>query len=203
MDILPLLEKLQAIAKEGLYYTKDVYDRQRYEKLLELTAEYFGQILEIPTNEVREDLKKDLGKLGIFPILGSVAAIFDQAGKILLLKRTDDQKWCMPCGSVEAGESPEQAACREAQEETGLDVQILELVKVYTSFPSQEYGLYTLVSTVYLCEMIGGTLTNSHEDLGLEYWNIDDVPIWHKSMESAARDAHQVWLKRQALGALD
>ncbi len=40
MDALPLLEKLQAIAKLGLYYTKDIYDRQRYEQLLALTAEY-------------------------------------------------------------------------------------------------------------------------------------------------------------------
>ena len=202
MDILPLLEKLQSIAKLGLYYTKDIYDRQRYEQLLELTTEYYGQVLEIPAKEAQDHLKKDLEKLGVSPILGSAAAIFDSGGKILLMKRTDNQKWCMPTGLVEAGESPELGAIREAKEETGLDVQILELVKVYTRFPSAEYGMYTLVGTVYLCKMIGGVLTRSHEDLGLQYWNIDEVPIWHSNMQSHARDAHQVWLRRQALGAL-
>jgi ADP-ribose pyrophosphatase YjhB (NUDIX family) len=199
MDALPLLEKLQAIAKLGLYYTKDIYDRQRYEQLLELTAEYYGHALEMPSSQARENLKRDLEKLGVCPVLGSDAAIFDSRGKILLLKRTDNEKWCLPCGLVEAGESPEQGAIREAREETGLDVQILELVKVYTRFPNAEYGLYTLVSTVFLCEVIGGVLTRSHEDLGLEYWNIEEVPIWHSNMEAHARDAHRLWLKRQAL----
>jgi ADP-ribose pyrophosphatase YjhB (NUDIX family) len=196
MDALPLLEKLQAIAKLGLYYTKDIYDRQRYEQLLTLTAEYYGHALEMPKEETRGKLEKDLGKLGVSPYLGSDAAIFDSSGRILLMKRTDNEKWCLPCGLVEAGESPEQGAIREAKEETGLDVQILELVKVYSRFPSPEYGLYTLVSTVYLCEVIGGVLTRSHEDLGLQYWNIEEVPVWHLEMESHALDAHAVWLKR-------
>ncbi len=197
MNALPLLEKLQSIAKQGLYYTKDIYDRQRYEQLLELTAEYYGHALEMPAPETRENLKKDLGKLGVFPVLGSAAAIFDSSGRVLLMKRTDNEKWCLPTGLVEAGESPEQGAVREAKEETGLDVQVLELVKVYTRFPNAEYGLHTLVGTVYLCEVTGGTLTRSHEDLGLEYWNIDEVPIWHAAMESHARDAHAIWLKQQ------
>ncbi len=43
----------------------------------------------------------------------------------------------------------------------------LELVGVYTRLPSIEYGLYSLVSMVYLCEMTGGTVQHSHEGLGL------------------------------------
>ncbi len=198
MNALPLLEKLQSIAKLGLYYTKDIYDRQRYEQLLELTVKYYGHALEIPIAKARANLEYDLSKLGVCPVMGSDAAIFDSSGKILLMKRTDNQKWCLPCGLVEAGESPEQGAVREAKEETGLDVQILELVKVYTRFPSAEYGLYTLVSTVYLCEAVGGVLTRSHEDLGLQYWDIEKVPIWHSNMEAHARDAHAIWLKRQS-----
>jgi 8-oxo-dGTP pyrophosphatase MutT (NUDIX family) len=112
------------------------------------------------------------------------------------MKRTDNQKWCMPCGLNEVGESPEQAAVREAKEETGLDVRVLELVGVYTRFPSAEYGLYTLVSTVYLCQIVGGKLQRSHEDLGLEYWSLDAVPDWHFNQEPEARDAFAVWQKR-------
>jgi hypothetical protein len=39
MDALPLLEKLQAIAKLGLHYNQNIYDTQRYQQLLELTEE--------------------------------------------------------------------------------------------------------------------------------------------------------------------
>ena len=47
LDILPLLEKIQAIARNGLTYAKDFYDRERYEKLLELANEYTGLALDL------------------------------------------------------------------------------------------------------------------------------------------------------------
>ncbi len=193
MDALPLLEKLKSIATQGLHYTKDVYDRQRYEELLELVSEHYGLILEMPASEVQARLVTDLSKLSITPLLGSDAAIFDATGQILLMKRVDNGKWCLPCGMVEAGESPEAATVREAREETGLEVKTLELVGVYTRFPSAEYGLYTLVKTIYLCEVIGGTLRRSHEDLGLQYWKIEDVPIWHCDMHRQALEAKTRW----------
>jgi Hydrolase of X-linked nucleoside diphosphate N terminal len=40
LDIWPLLEKIQALAKNGLTYAKDFYDHERYEKLLGLANEY-------------------------------------------------------------------------------------------------------------------------------------------------------------------
>jgi 8-oxo-dGTP pyrophosphatase MutT (NUDIX family) len=197
MDALPLLEKLNAIATLGLHYTKDVYDRQRYQQLLELVTLHYGQALELPPEAVRARLETDLKRLSVTPVLGSDAAIFDDAGQILLMKRVDNRKWCLPCGLVEAGESPEQAAVREAKEETGLEVGVLELIGVYTRFPSAEYGLYTLVKTVYLCEVLGGSLRSSHEDLGLQYWNIEDVPIWHCDMHRQALEARERWQLRR------
>jgi ADP-ribose pyrophosphatase YjhB (NUDIX family) len=196
LDALPLLEQLKTIATLGLHYTKDVYDRARYEQIMKLVEEYYGHALEMPSSEVHAQFRNQLEQLSISPIVGADAAIFDSSGKILLMKRVDNSKWCLPCGLVEAGESPEQAAIREAREETGLEVKILELVGVYTRLPSVEYGLYTLVSTVYLCEVTGGTLQRSHEDLGLQYWDIEEVPVWHGNQAQQARDARA---KHQAL----
>ncbi len=196
MDALPLLEQLKAIASLGLHYSKDVYDRGRYEQIMKLVEEYYGHALEMPAEDVHAQFRTQLGQLSITPRIGSDAAIFDSSGKILLMKRADNAKWCLPCGLVEAGESPEQAAIREAKEETGLEVKILELVGMYTRLPSVEYGLFTIVSTVYLCEVFGGTLQRSHEDLGLQYWNLEGVPIWHSDMEQKARDAKVRFLAR-------
>jgi ADP-ribose pyrophosphatase YjhB (NUDIX family) len=195
-DILPLLEKIQAIAKNGLTYAKDFYDRERYEKLLELVDEYSGLAFDLPATEVRERHARELGP--ITPKLGADAAIFDDQGRILLMLRTDNQRWCMPCGLQDVGESPEECALREAREETGLEVQVLELVDVFTRLPRAEYTPFTLVSVVYLCEVIGGKLQSSHEDLGLKYWNLEEVPIWHGDQEVQARAARQKWLARHA-----
>ncbi len=186
---MPLLEQLKAIAMLGLHFSKNVYDQERYEQLLKLVEEYYGHALRTPPADVHAQFRNQLSQLSITPRIGSDAAIFDSSGKILLLKRSDDAKWCLPCGLVDAGESPEQAAIREAKEETGLEVKILELVGIYTRLPSIEWGLFTIVSTVYLCKVIGGTLQNSHEDLGLQYWEIEEVPVWHGNQEQQARDA--------------
>lgn len=195
-DPLPLLEKIQAIAKTGLHYSKDPYDAERYRQLLELASEYYGRLLEAPPQAVREQLLKDLG--AVTPKVGSGAAVFDAEGRILLMLRRDNRRWCMPCGLVEVGETPEQCAVREAKEETGLEVRPLELVGVFTRFPMKEYTAFTLVSTVYLCEAVGGELRGSHEDLGLAYWELDEVPVWHGHQEEQARLAHALWRKRRA-----
>ena len=104
MDILPLLDELQIIARNGLHYAQNPYDRERYERLMELTARHYGEALDLPPAAVRERLSKELGY--VTPKVGADAAIFNPAGEILLVLRADDQCWCLPCGWVEPYESP-------------------------------------------------------------------------------------------------
>ena len=193
MDILPLLDELQTMARNGLTYANNPYDKERYTRLLELVSIYYGKILEIPSDEVKQRFTQELGY--ITPKVGGDAAIFDETGKILLVLRTDDRQWCLPCGWVEPGESPEQTAVRETKEETNLEVQVLQLVDVFTRLPNIGYGPHTAVAVVYLCEIIGGSLELSHEHLEARYWTIDDVPAWHELHEHYARGAFRVWQK--------
>ena len=57
------------------------------------------------------------------PTLGVEIAIIE-AGKVLLIKRRDFGVWLLPGGGIDAGESAAEAAVREAQEETGLEVEL-------------------------------------------------------------------------------
>ena len=116
MDILPLLDGIQTIARNGLAFSAGPYDRERYERLLDLASSYYGQALDLPPAEVRRRLTAELGY--ITPKVGAEAAVFDEAGRILLVRRSDDGLWCLPCGWVEPNESPAEAAVREAWEET-------------------------------------------------------------------------------------
>jgi len=58
--------------------------------------------------------------------------VVNEAGHILLIRRTDNDNWALPGGAMDLGESLVDAACRETEEETGVHVQVTGLVGVYT-----------------------------------------------------------------------
>jgi 8-oxo-dGTP diphosphatase len=63
----------------------------------------------------------------------AAVALFDSAGNILLLRRKDNDKWTMPGGTLDFGESLTDCAIREVREETGLQIRITGLIGTYTN----------------------------------------------------------------------
>jgi hypothetical protein len=61
MDIMPLLDELQTIARNGLFYATDPYDRERYERLMQLVTGYYGEAVDLPPVEVRRRFAAELG----------------------------------------------------------------------------------------------------------------------------------------------
>src|SRR5215469_1683850 len=62
----------------------------------------------------------------------AAVALFDSDGNILLLRRKDNDKWTMPGGTLDFGESLTDCAIREVREETGLEIRITGLIGTYT-----------------------------------------------------------------------
>ena len=196
MDLLPLLDELQAIARNGLRYVHDPYDRQRYERLLELAGEYYGAVLDVPAAAMQRRLAAQVG--AATPHLGATAAIVDDAGRMLLLQRADDRCWSLPGGAVEVNEPPQTAAVRELREETGLETRAVQLVDVFWKPAQRTGGPHSVVAAVYLCEVTGGSLVCSDEGVDLRYWALDEVPVWHFDHEEQARAAYTCWKARTA-----
>jgi len=90
----------------------------------------------------------------------SGAAVVGPGDRILLLRRADEDIWCLPKGTVEPGESLEETAVREVREETGLRVRLLQpLHKVRYSFFWPPGGVnYDKTVAYFLAEPIGGRL---------------------------------------------
>lgn len=63
---------------------------------------------------------------------GGSAIVADEQGRILMQRRTDSGNWALPGGVMDIGETLEQCVIREVKEETGLDIEIIGLVGVYT-----------------------------------------------------------------------
>ena len=101
----------------------------------------------------------------------AAGVIFDQDNKILLVKSTYQRfhPWGLPGGSLDYGESPEDAVKREVWEETGLNVQIKRLLLIKTWSPDR-IGLY------YLCEITGGEIHPTDEVSESDYFSLDALP---------------------------
>ena len=200
MDTFSLLDEIQTIARNGLYHTFSLYDRERYERLMQLTTQTYSELLEVPAEAIRARFLNELGY--ITPKVGSDAAIFDESGRILLMERADGSGWCLPCGWVEPNEKPVKAVVREVREETGLEVEVQQLVGLFTRMPSAKNGPHTMIAVVHLCHVVGGELTLSHEGSALRYWPIDEVQNWHATHERYARAAHEMWKSEHLLPAI-
>jgi ADP-ribose pyrophosphatase YjhB (NUDIX family) len=200
MDIFSLLDELRAIARNGLHFASDPYDRERYEHLMRLATQTYSELLEMPNETIRARFLSEVGY--ITPKVGTDAAIFNENGEILLMERADGSGWCLPCGWVEPNEKPIEAVIREAREETGFKIEVKQLVGVFTRMPSAKNGPHTMIAVVHLCEIIGGKLTLSHEGSALRYWSIDEVQNWFATHEKYARAAYEVWESEQLLPAV-
>src|SRR2546422_11513153 len=90
----------------------------------------------------------------------SGAAVVGPGDRILLLRRADEDIWCLPKGTVEPGETLEETAVREVREETGLQVRILApLTEIRYRFYSPRDGANVDKRVVYfLAERVGGRL---------------------------------------------
>ena len=169
--MLKILEEIRAIAQLGLNYSSDVYDRERYERLLTIACSEYASLSDRPPEVISDRFKTELGH--ITPKVGVSAAIFNLEDEILLVRRTDDLSWCLPCGWAEVNETPQQSLVREVREETGLRVEVKDLIRLNTRMPG-DFGLpHTTYHLEFWCEVLDGTFTESHETTNIEFYPIN------------------------------
>ncbi len=103
----------------------------------------------------------------------AATAVVERAGQVLMLRRaveTGYGLWSLPGGYVDRGEVVEVAAAREVREETGLQVQIGELVGLFS-----EEG-HPVVVAAYVAVETGGKLEAGPEALELGFYSLDGLP---------------------------
>ena len=107
------------------------------------------------------------------------AVITDDEGRILLAKRTDNQLWTIPGGGMKPGETIAETAIREVKEETGIDVEVVSLIGIYSN-PQHvvEYSdgeVRQQFSICFACQPVGGEPTPSDETNEVGYFSPDET----------------------------
>lgn len=129
----------------------------------------------------------------VTPRLTADAVIVDPSRGVVLIRRGHPPfagQWALPGGFVECGETCEAACAREAREETGLDVDPVQLLGVYSAPGRDPRG--ATVSTVYLCRVVGGSLAGGDDALEARWFA--DLHAVELAFDHAAILADGCWL---------
>ena len=119
-------------------------------------------------------------------VVATSAVVTDDAGRILLQRRTDSGNWALPGGGMEMNESLADSVVREVKEETGLDIEVTGLVGTYTD--PRHIIAYTdgevrrQFNICYTARVTGGQLAISDESTELRFIDpaeLDSLPVHH------------------------
>lgn len=122
------------------------------------------------------------------------AIVTDGEGRILLHRRSDNLLWSLPGGTMELGESIKETVKREVLEETGLLVEPISVVGIYTNpchlIAYDDGEVRQEFSICFACKTIGGTLKASEESLDIRYFakaELETLPI-HQTNRQRIQD---------------
>lgn len=111
------------------------------------------------------------------PIL-VIDVIIEKDNKIVLIKRKNEPfkgKLAIPGGKVEVGETVEESAIREAKEETSLDIELTDVMGIYSD-PRRD-PRWPSVSTVFIAKPVGGKLKAGSDAEGVFWFNVNEVDL--------------------------
>lgn len=165
--------ELQSLAQAGLTYSKDPYDKERYNQIRDISAEILAYKSDISVEKVKDLFCNEVGYQT--PKLDTRAAIFEN-GKILLVKENNG-KWSLPGGWVDVNVSVKENVIKEVKEESGLDVSADKIITIQDrakhNLPLYPYGICKIF---VLCSILGGEFEKNIETTEFQYFDKDKLP---------------------------
>lgn len=172
--LLEYIAEIQSIAQAGLFYGKDPFDKERYERLREISAEMLTLKTDLSLNTVQDLFCSDYGYQT--PKVDTRAAVF-KGGKILLVHEKSGA-WALPGGWCEYNMSPADNAVKEVKEEAGKDITVKSVIAVQNrDNHNQPRYVYGVVKIFYLCEETGGEFIPNVETTEIGYFRQEDIPL--------------------------
>ncbi len=174
MNVLDCARKMQAIAHNGLVFTLDPFDRERYQQLQALADSLLAGELQLLPQSIGPLLQLDEGY--VTPKVDVRGAVFRDES-ILLVRERSDGKWSMPGGWVDVNDAPSEAVEREIFEESGYRARAVKLAALFDRrrhpHPPSVHHIYKLL---FLCDLVGGTPSLSNETDAVDFFPMGALP---------------------------
>lgn len=160
-DLLRWGETLAAVARTGLGFSDNLYERERFEEVLRVAAEIrVAAGHELGTDVLANEWMKAIGDgvAGyVTPKVAVGAVVGNDEGEILLIQRADSGVWLYPTGWADIGYSASEIAVKEVAEETGIEVEPNQVIAVLDGL-RLGFTRVPLYSVVFHCRAVGGEL---------------------------------------------
>jgi ADP-ribose pyrophosphatase YjhB (NUDIX family) len=160
-DLVRWSEALAGIARTGLGFTENLYERERFEEVLAVAADMrvaAGSHFEADTLVHEWMVGVGIGVAGYqTPKVAIGAVVGNEQGEILLVQRADSGIWLYPTGWADIGYSPSEVAVKEVEEETGIECEVVGLIGVLDGL-RRGFTRIPLYSLVFHCRAVGGEL---------------------------------------------
>ncbi|MBW3555929.1 MAG: NUDIX hydrolase N-terminal domain-containing protein [Actinobacteria bacterium] len=158
-------EALSGIARTGLGFTENLYERERFEEVLKVAADIrVAAGHELAAEVLAEEWLKVVGDgvAGyVTPKVAVGAVVGNERDELLLVQRADSGVWLYPTGWADIGYSASEVAVKEVFEETGIRTEPVRLIAVLDGL-RLGFTRIPLYSLVFHCRMLGGSL-NRHQ----------------------------------------
>ena len=165
--------ELQSLSQTALFYCKDKFDKERFQRIREISAEMIALKTDLPLEQVKKLFCGDEGYQT--PKIDTRGAVFKD-GKVLLVRESDG-RWVLPGGWCEFNLSPAENTVKEVKEEAGLDVVVDKLVAVHDrNKRNADTYIFGVAKFFFLCHATGGEFTANIETTESKYFAEDELP---------------------------
>ena len=148
-------KRLQAIASSGVHFTRDVFDRERYEEIAAIANDMLAQLGNVPIERI-ESLVSDFARGYATPKVDVRGAVIE-GDAVLLVRERSDGLWTLPGGFADVGLSASRNVVKEIHEEAGISVEVRRLFsvrhKAIGAYPADVRDFYKMF---FLCDRVDG-----------------------------------------------
>jgi ADP-ribose pyrophosphatase YjhB (NUDIX family) len=166
--------ELKAISQTGLAFSDNAFDRQRYERIQELSAALIAEGSDGDPAKVLELFRHDVGYAT--PKVDVRGAAF-RDGRVLMVREVSDGGWTLPGGWADVNQTAAECVIREISEESGFQARVLKLAAVHDYRkrhpPRHIDSIYKLF---FICELVGGSARPSHETSDVGFFTRNELP---------------------------
>ncbi|AXI27081.1 MULTISPECIES: NUDIX hydrolase [Gemella] len=167
-------KELQFLAQCSLAYSKDKFDRERAERIREISCEMLSYKYNVTPEKIKINFAGELGYQT--PKVENRAAIIKD-NKILLVKEQLDGKWALPGGYQDVDRSVRDNVIKEASEEAGAIVNPKKLIAVFDYNKHHHVNFpFGMVKIFVLCDYIKHKFENNTETADAKFFSLDNLP---------------------------